>query len=117
MLIRLRKLVLYLLLACLPLQSMAGPAHLLLHDNATPAAADGLHGHDDGDEHPVHDGPIDQGANSSHDCYQNYFSGVVHSTLQVAGPTGIVYVPAGPAGFYSFVPERLKRPPLIVLAA
>ena len=116
MLIQIRKLVLYLLLACLPLQSVAGPAHLLLHDNATPAAANGLHVHDVGDGHPAHEGPIDQGGASSHDCYQNYFSGVVHSTSPEAVPTGPVYVPAEPASFDSFVPERLKRPPLTVLA-
>ena len=117
MLVRIRKLALYLLLACLPLQSVAGPAHLLLHDNAAPAAADGLHVDDDGDEHPAHDGAIDQGVNASHDCYQNYFSGVMHGTSQLAGPTGIVYVPAEPAGFDSFFPERLKRPPLTAPAA
>ena len=114
--IRIRKLVLCLLLACLPLQSVAGPAHLLLCDDATPAAAGGLHVHDDGDEHPAHGGPIDQGADASHDCYQNYFSGVVRSASPDAVPTGIVYDPLGPAGFYSFFPERLKRPPLTALA-
>jgi len=116
MLIRLRNLVLCLLLACLPLQSVAGPAHLLLHDNATPAAADGLHVHDDGDEHPAHEGPADQGGNFSHDCYQHYFSGVMHSTSRNAGQTGTVYVPVVSASFYSFFPEHLKRPPLTVLA-
>lgn len=116
MLIRIRKLVLCLLLAYLPLQSVAGPAHLLLHDNATQAAADGLHVHDDGDEHPAHEGPADHGGSFSHDCYQNYFSCVLHSTSQVAGLTGSLYVPAAPAGFYFFFPERLDRPPLTVLA-
>jgi len=110
--IRIRKLVLCLLLACLPLQSVAGPAHLLLCNDATPAAANGLHVHDDCDGQPANEGPIDQGASSSLDCYQNYFSGVVHSTLPAAVPTVIVYVPAEPAGFDSFFPERLKRPPL-----
>jgi len=112
MLIRIRKLVLCLLLACLPLQSVAGAAHLLLCDDATPAAASGLHIHDDGDEHPAPEGPVDQGANFSHDCCQNYFSGVVHSTSPEAVPTGIVYVPIGSASFDSFFPEHLKRPPL-----
>lgn len=116
MLNRIRKLVLYLLLACLPLQSIAGPAHMLLCDDATSAAANGLHIHDDGDEHPAHEGPADQGATSSHDCCQQYFTGVLHGTSPDAGQTGIVYVPVEPTGFYSFVPERLKRPPLAVLA-
>lgn len=116
MLIRIRKLVLYLLLACLPLQSVAGPAHLLLCDHATPGAAYGLHGHDDGDEHPAHEGPADQGGASSHDCCQQYSPGVLHSSSPDAGETGIVYVPAGSAGFCSFFPEPLKRPPLTVLA-
>ena len=116
MLIRIRKLVLCLLLACLPLQSVAGPAHLLLCNDATPAAANGLHGHDDCDGQPANEGPIDQGGASSHDCYQNYFSGVVHSASPETAPTGIVYVPAEPAGFDSFSPERLKRPPLTALA-
>ena len=116
MLIRIRKLVLYLLLACLPLQSMAAPAHMLLCDDATPAAADGLHVHDDGDEHPAREGPVDQGGASSHDCCQQYFPGALHSGSPDAGETGIVSVPVGPAGFYSFFPERLKRPPLSDLA-
>jgi len=111
MLIRIRKLVLCLLLACLPLQSVAGPAHLLLHDHATPATANGLHVHDDGDEHPADGGPTDEGASSSHDCYQNYFSGVIHGTSQVAGRAGTGYAPAGHADLYSFFPERLDRPP------
>ncbi len=116
MLIRIRNLVLYLLLACLPLQSVAGPAHMLVCDDATPAAGTGLHAHDDGDEHPAAEGPADQGRTSSHDCYQHYFSGVVHSSSPDAGQTGIVYVPVGSAGFYFFFPERLERPPLSVLA-
>ena len=116
MLIRIRKLMLCLLLACLPLQSVAGPAHLLLCDDATPAAASGLHVHDDGDEHPAHEGPVDQGGTSAHDCCQHYFSGVVHSTSPEAVLTGVVYVPAEPASFDSFFPERLKRPPLTALA-
>ncbi len=45
MLIRTRKLVLYLLLACLPLQSVAGSVHLLPCDDATPAVADGSRVH------------------------------------------------------------------------
>ncbi len=110
--IRFRKLVLCLLLACLPLQSVAGPAHLLLCDDATPAAANGLHVHEDGDEHPAREGPIDQGAKSSHDCYQNYFSGIVHGTSPDAVPTGIVYVPIGSASCDSVFPERIQRPPL-----
>ena len=116
MLIRIRKLVLCLLLACLPLQSVAGPAHMLLCDDASPAAAGGMHVHDDGDEHPAHEGPADQGGTSPHDCCQQYFPGVLHSSSPDAGPTGIVYVLAGSASFYSFFPERLKRPPLAVLA-
>ena len=114
MLIRIRKLVLYLLLACLPLQSVAAPAHMLVCDDATPAAANGLHVHDDGDEHPAHEGPADQGGTSSHDCCQQYFPGVLHSSSLDAGQTGIVYVPVGSGSFDSFVPERLKRPPLAV---
>ncbi len=116
MLIRIRKLVLYLLLACLPLQSVAGPAHMLICDDATPTAASELHVHDDGDAHPAHDGPADQGGTSSHDCCQQYFPGVLHSSSPDAGQTGIVYVPVGSASFYSFFPERLKRPPLDVPA-
>lgn len=116
MLMRIRNLVLYLLLACLPLQSVAGPAHMLLCDDTAPAAANGLHVHDDGDEHPAHEGPADQGGTSLHDCCQQYFPGVLHSGSPDASQTGIVYVPVGPAGFYSFFPERLKRPPLTVLA-
>jgi len=116
MLIRIRKLVLCLLLASLPLQSVAGPAHMLICDDATPTAASGLHVHDDGDEHPAHEGPADQGGTSSHDCCQQYFPGVLHSRSPDAGQTGIVYVPVGSASFYSFFPERLKRPPLSVLA-
>jgi len=116
MLIRIRKLVLCLLFACLPLQSVAGPAHMLYCDDATPAASNGLHVHDDGGEHPAHEGPADQGGASSHDCCQQYFPGVPHSSSPDAGETGIVYVPVGPAGFYSFFPEPLKRPPLTVLA-
>ncbi len=116
MVIRIRRLVLYLLLACLPLQSVAAPAHMLLCDDATPAVADGLHVHDDGDEHPAHEGPVDQGGASSHDCCQQYFPGALHSGSPDAGETGIVSVPVGPASFYSFFPERLKRPPLSELA-
>ena len=116
MLIRIRKLVLYLLLACLPLQSVAAPAHMLFCDDATPAAANGLHVHDDGDEHPAHEGPVDQGGTSPHDCCQQYFPGVLHSTSPDASQTGIVSVPVGSASFNSFFPERLKRPPLTVLA-
>ena len=116
MLIRIRKLVLCLLLASLPLQSVAGPAHMLICDDATPTAASGLHVHDDGDEHPAHEGPADQGGTSSHDCCQQYFPGVLHSRSPDAGQTGIVYVPVGSASFYSFFPERLKRPPLDVPA-
>jgi hypothetical protein len=115
MLIRIRKLVLCLLLACLPLQSVAGPAHRLLCDDATPAVANGQHVHDDGDEHPAHDGPADQGGASSHDCCQQYFPGVLHSSSADASSTGIVYVPVGSASFHSFFPERLKRPPLTAL--
>ena len=116
MMIRIRKLVLHLLLACLPLQSVAAPAYMLLCDDATPAAANGVHVHDDGDAHSAHDGPADQGVASSHDCCQQYFPGVLHSSLPDAGATGIVSVPVGPASFYSFFPERLKRPPLSHLA-
>ena len=116
MLIRIRKLVLSLLLAFLPLQSVAGPAHLLFCDESTPAAAYGLHVHDDGDEHPAHEGPADQGGTSSHECCQQYSPGVLHSTSPDAGQTGIVYVPIGSASFYSFFPEGLKRPPLTALA-
>ncbi len=111
MLIRIRKLVLYLLLACLPLQSVAGPAHMLLCDDATPAAADGLQVHDDGDEHPAHEGSVDLSGASSLDCCQQYFPGVLYSSSPHIGETGIVSVPVGPANFYSFFPERLKRPP------
>ncbi|OGA20341.1 MAG: hypothetical protein A3I01_04295 [Betaproteobacteria bacterium RIFCSPLOWO2_02_FULL_65_24] len=111
-----RKLVLYLLLACLPLQSVAGPTYMLFCDDATPAAADGLHGHDDGDEHPAQDAPAGPGGISSHDCCQHYFSGVVHGTLPDVSPTRLVYVAVGLASFYSFFPEHLKRPPLTVLA-
>ncbi len=114
--IRIRHLVLYLLLACLPLQSVAAPAHRLFCDDATPAAADGLHVHDDGDEHPAHDAPAGPGGGSSHDCCQHYFSGVVQSASPDAGPSGLVYVPVRLASFYSFFPRRLKRPPLAVLA-
>ena len=116
MLIRIRNLVLYLLLACLPLQSVAGPAHMLFCDDATPAAANGLHVHDDGDEHPAHEGAADQGGTSSHGCCQQYFTGVVHGgTSPEAGAAQLVYVPAGLASFYYFFPEHLKRPPLAVL--
>ena len=114
--IRIRNLVLVLLLACLPLQSVAGPAHRLFCDDAAPAAAEGLHVHDAGDEHPAHDAPAGSGGSSSHDCCQHYFSGMVHSTSPEAGPTGLVYVPVRPASFYSFFPERLQRPPLAVPA-
>ena len=117
MLIRIRKLVLCLLLACLPLQSVAGPARMLLCDDATPAAGYGLHVHDAGDEHPAHEGQADQGGTSSHDCCHQYFPGVLHSGTPDAGPSERVYVPAGPADFQSFVPECLKRPPLTLLAA
>ena len=116
MLIRIRNLVLYLLLACLPLQSVAGPAHLLVCDDGTPAAAGGSHVHDNGDEHPAHEGPNDQGATSSNDCCQQYFLGVPHTHAVDAGRTGIVYVRAGSAGFWSFNPEPLKRPPRTALA-
>lgn len=116
MLNRIRKLLLYLLLACLPLQSMAGPAHMLLCDDATPAAASGLHVHDGGDEHPAHEGPADQTGASPHDCCQQYFPGVLLGSSPDAGETGFVSVRVGPASFYSFIPERLKRPPLSVLA-
>ena len=116
MLIRIRKLVLCLLLACLPLQSVAGPAHMLLCDDATPAVASGTHVHDDGDKHPAHEGPADQGGASSHDCCQQYFPGVLHSSSPEAGEMELVYVSVGPARFYSFFPEHLKRPPLSVLA-
>ena len=116
MLIRIRKLVLSLLLVCLPLQSVAGPAQLLLCDDATPAAASGLHVHDDGDEHPAHEGPIDQGGTSTHDCCQHYFSGVLHSASPDVRRTRFVYVPVGSASFYSYFPEHPKRPPQTVLA-
>lgn len=116
MLIRIRNLMLYLLLACLPLQSVAGPAHLLLCDDATPAAAGGSHVHDDGDEHPAYEGPNDQDGTSSNDCCQQYFPAVLHSSSSDAGPSGISYVPAGPARFSSFFPALLKRPPLTALA-
>ncbi len=113
--IRIRHLVLYLLLACLPLQSVAGPAHVLLCDEATQVAAGGSHVHDGGAEHPAHDAPASPGGGFSHDCYQHYFSGVVHGVSPVAGASGPVYGPIGLASFYSFFPERLKRPPLAVL--
>lgn len=116
MLIRIRNLMLYLLLACLPLQSVAGPAHLLLCDDATPAAAGGSHVHDDGGEHPAYEGPNDQDGTSSNDCCQQYFLGVPYTRAADAGRTGIGYVPAGPAGFSSFFPQLLKRPPLTALA-
>jgi len=116
MLIRICNLVLVLLLACLPLQSVAGPAHILSCDDTTQAAADGLHVHDDGDEHPAQDVPAGAGGISSHDCCQHYFSGVVHSTSLDVSPTRLVYVAVGLASFYSFFPEHLKRPPLTVLA-
>lgn len=116
MLNRIRKLLLYLLLACLPLQSMAGPAHMLLCDDATPGAANGLHLHGDGDEHPGHEAPADQTGASSHDCCQQYFPGVLLGSSPDAGETGFTFVRVGPASFYSFFPERLKRPPLSVLA-
>jgi len=116
MLIRIRKLMLCLLLACLPLQSVAGPAYTLFCDGAMPDAASGLHVHDDDDGNPADDVPIGQDANSLHDCCQHYFSGVVHSTSPEAVLTGVVYVPAEPASFDSFFPERLKRPPLTALA-
>lgn len=115
MLIRIRNLVLYLLLACLPLQSVAGPAHLLVCGDGTPAAAGGSHVHDNGDEHPAHEGPNDQDGTSSNDCCQQYFLGVPHTRASDVGPTGIEYVPTGPAGFSSFFPEPLKRPPLTAL--
>lgn len=116
MLNRIRKLLLYLLLACLPLQSMAGPAHMLLCDDATPAAANGLHLHDDGEEHPGHEGPADQSGASAHDCCQQYFPGVLLGSLPDTGERGFVSVRTVPASYYSFFPERLKRPPLSCLA-
>ena len=114
---RIRKLVLCLLLACLPLQSVAGPAHMLLCDDASPAAGIAMHVHDDGDEHPAHEGPDDQGGTPSHDCCQQYFPGVIRGSSPQAGPTAFVYVPAGSVRFHSFYPERLKRPPLAVPSA
>lgn len=116
MLIRIRKLVLSLLLVCLPLQSVAGPAHVLFCDDATPAAAYELHVHDDGDEHPAQDAPAGPGGISSHDCCQHYFSGVVHGISPDVNPTRLVYVADGLAGFYSFFPEHPKRPPPSALA-
>lgn len=116
MLIRIRKLMLYLLLACLPLQSVAGPAHLVLCDDATPADAGGWHVHGDGDEHPAHEGLNDQDRTFSNDCCQQFFSGVLHTSASDAERTGIVYIQAGPVGFLSFNHKPLKRPPRAALA-
>ena len=116
MLIRIRKLVLYLLLACLPLQSVAGPAHLVLCEDATPADAGGWRVHGDGDEHPGHEGPNDQDGTFSNDCCQQFFSGVLHASASDAAQTGIVHIQAGSVGFFSFNPKPLKRPPRTVLA-
>ena len=116
MLIRIRNLMLYLLLVCLPLQSVAGPAHLLLCDDTTPADSGGWRVHGGGDEHPAHEGPSDQGGAFSNDCCQQYFPGVLHTSASDAGQPGIVYIQAVSVGFLSFKPKPLKRPPRPSLA-
>ena len=116
MLIRIRQLVLYLLLASLPLLSVAGPAHLLLCDDATPAGTGGWHVQGGGDEHPAHEGPSDQDETFSNDCCQQYFPGVLHVSASDAVHTGIVYIQAGSVGFFSFNPNPFERPPRAALA-
>lgn len=116
MLIRIRKLVLYLLLASLPLQSVAGPAQLLLCNNATPADTGSWSVHGGGEVHPAHEESNDQDGAFANDCCQQNFPVVLHSSASDAGQTGIVYIQAGWVGFSSFNPKPLKRPPRAALA-
>jgi len=110
MLERLRNLILCLLLASLPLQSLAGPAHSYLCDDAQQSGAMGTHHHDSGNH--SHDGADAGGGFSAHDCYYNYFSGVLPGPVPQPGLTGIGFASAAPEDFRSYFPPRLKRPPL-----
>jgi hypothetical protein len=111
---RLRKLILCLMLASLPLQSLAGPAHLYFCDDAQQSWAVGTHDHDSA--HHSHDGADAKGDHTAHDCYHNYFSGVIPGAAQQPGLTGASFALAPPDDFRSFFPSRLKRPPLALAA-
>jgi len=117
MLKRTRKFVLWLLLACLPLQSIAGVAKLPCCDEhdvpalqSTPAPPC---------DHDAADPPQQDSQNGAHgctamDCSHHYFSAVPAALQAGSVYHGAVYAQGRPDSFQSFFPERPKRPPLAV---
>ena len=117
MLIRIRKLVLYVLLALMPLQSVAGAVQAVFCDDAIQhASASGSQHHDSDDGRHHHDDPDDQSSAAAHDGCQHYFSAVLPGFLWVVGQTLLTPEPGGSVPFSSYFPEQLKRPPLALAA-
>lgn len=109
-LIRIRKLVLYLLLALMPLQSVASAAQALFCDSDIEhSAVSASHHHDDGS----HDAMEGESRAAAHDgCHHNVTNGVVAALRCAAEPVPSVYEIDRPEYFLSHFPEQLKRPPL-----
>ena len=118
MLKRTRKFVLWLLLACMPLQSIAALADLPCcgePDERTNQSAPEAPCHNDAADQPTVDQPQDRQTGThgcaAMDCGHHCFSvipGVARSTPVYQATA---YERRLPASFQSFFPERPKRPP------
>lgn len=119
----LRKLVILVLLAWLPLQAAALPALAFLcgvdpgavHGHAAANAHDGDHRHGDGGHHG--DGGDGEGEGSSpagpHTCCHHFFSAALpflRTVTAVAPVSGVDPTPLFHPEF--FIPEQPQRPPL-----
>ncbi|MBI2318292.1 MAG: hypothetical protein HYY28_11745 [Betaproteobacteria bacterium] len=116
MLIRVGKIALYLLLALMPLQSVASSAQPLFCDSETQQrlSATASH-HHDGGLHSHHGMEGENGA-ATHDGCQHNVPCAVSASNPVAEFAAPVYDTDGPEYFFSHFPEQLKRPPLALAA-
>lgn len=117
MLNQIRKLVLFLLLACLPLQSVAAPAHALFcgdayHQDASAAT----HDHGAGDQHSHHDSTSDQTGHAALECCHYYFSAIVPGVTADSPRSVAAFEPRPPASLYFVFPKFPERPPLALAA-
>ncbi|MBI4291845.1 MAG: hypothetical protein HY661_10225 [Betaproteobacteria bacterium] len=113
---QIQKFVLCLLLACLPLQSVAAPAHALFCGDAYQQDAQAAaHDHAAGDQHS-HDSTGDQAGHAALECCHYYFSAIVPGVAADSPQSVAAFEPRSPASLYFVFPKFPERPPLALAA-
>jgi hypothetical protein len=113
-----RKLVVLLVLALLPLQAAAGPALALvcnggearsaIHANQTHHVDHGLHNH-------VASGGTSGHGFTGHGCCHFLHTAVLNGASMSIGPAGPIYLATASIHRSLFFPEQPQRPPLVIV--